>query len=94
MPFASLNVPAAFQREINRIFRPVSCIELVINTAIHVDKDEGMVVVAYSDDNIIPKKGSLEQYTCQLGKVFDLLLENNMCLEINKCAVKKRNHHY
>lgn len=43
-----------------------------------------MVVVAYIDNIIIAPKPSLEKHRCQVGKVGDLVLENNMCVEINK----------
>jgi len=61
-PFGLTNAPATFQREINRILRPVLGIELVIKTDIHIDEDEGMVVVAYIDDIIIATKGSVEKH--------------------------------
>jgi hypothetical protein len=86
MPFGLTNAPATFQREVNRILRPVLGIELVINTKIHIDEDEGMVVVAYIDDISIATKGSLSKHQKQVGKVFDLLTENKMCLEIDKCV--------
>jgi hypothetical protein len=50
MPFGLCNTPATFQREINRILRPLLGIELVIKTDVHIDEDGGMVVVAYIDD--------------------------------------------
>jgi hypothetical protein len=86
MPFGLTNAPATFQREINRILGPVLGIELVIKTDKHIDEDEGMVVVAYIDDIIIATKGSLEKHRRQFSKVFDLLLENQMCIEIDKCV--------
>jgi len=86
MPFGLTNAPATFQREVNRILRPVLGIELVINTKIHIDEDEGMVVVAYIDDILIATKGSLAKHQKQVGKVFDLLQDNKMCLEIDKCV--------
>jgi len=46
LPFGLTNAPATFQRELNRVLRPVLGIQFVINTKIHIDKDEGMVVVA------------------------------------------------
>lgn len=60
-------------------------IELVINKKIDVNEDGGLVVVAYIDDILIATKGSIEKHRKQVGKVFDLLSENNMCVEIDKC---------
>jgi len=62
MPFGLCNAPATFQREINRILRPLLSIELVIKTDVHIDEDEGMVVVAYIDDILIATKGSLQKH--------------------------------
>jgi hypothetical protein len=45
-----------------------------------------MVVVAYIDHILIATKGSLEKHQKQVGKVFDLLLENQMGIEIDKCT--------
>jgi hypothetical protein len=86
MPFRLTNAPAPFQREINRIQPPLLGIELVIKKDIHIDEDNGGVVVAYSDDIIIATKGSLEKHRKQVGRVFDLLLETNMCVSIDKCV--------
>jgi hypothetical protein len=86
MPFGLTNAPATFQREVYRILQPVLGIELVINTKIDIAEDGGMVVVAYMDDILTATKGSILKHRKQVGKVFDLLLENKMCLEIDKCA--------
>jgi len=86
MPFGLTNAPATFQREVNRRLRSVLGLELVINTGIELDEDEGMVVVAYIDDILIATKGSIHKHREQVGKVFDLLLENTMFLEIDKCV--------
>jgi len=86
MPFGLTNAPATFQREVNQILRPLLGIELVINTRIDIEEDGGMVVVAYIDDILIATKGSINKHRKQVGKVFDLLLENNMCLEIDMCV--------
>jgi len=84
MPFGLTNAPATFQREINRILRPLLGMELVINTREEIDKDGGMVVVAYIDDVLIATKGSLQKHHTQVGKVFQLLMDNDMCVEIDK----------
>jgi len=86
MPFGLTNAPATFQREINRILRPLLGMELVINTKEEIDKDGGMVVVAYIDDILIATKGSIDKHHIQVGKVFQLLMDNNMCVEIDKCV--------
>jgi hypothetical protein len=89
MPFGLTNAPATFQREINRILRPVLGIKLVNTHVIHVDQDEGMVVVAYIDYIIIATKGSVEKHRRQVGQVFDLLMENKMCIESDKCVFEQ-----
>jgi hypothetical protein len=45
-----------------------------------------MVLVAYIDDILIATKGSLETHHIeQVSKVFQLLMDNHMCIEIDKC---------
>jgi len=44
-----------------------------------------MVVVAYIDDILIATKGSLEKHHKQVSKVFQLLMDNHTCIEIDKC---------
>jgi len=45
-----------------------------------------MVVVAYVDNILIATKGSLEKHHKQVSKVFQLLMDNHMCIEIDKCV--------
>jgi len=85
MPSGLTNAPATFQQEINRNLRPLLGMELLINTKQEIDEDVGMVVVAYMDDILIATKGSIEKHYCQVGKVFQLLKDNHMCIEIDKC---------
>jgi hypothetical protein len=85
MPFGLTNAPATFQREINRILRPLLGMELVLDTKLGIDDDGGMVVVAYIDDILISTKGLLEKHHRQVSKVFQLLMDNHMCVEIDKC---------
>jgi len=86
MPFGLCNTHAMFQREINRILRPLLGLELVIRTDVHIDEDDRMVVVAYIDDILIATKGSLQKHHQQVSKVFQLLMDNQMCIEIDKCV--------
>jgi len=83
-----MNAPATFHREINWILRPVLGIEFVVNTEIHIDQDEGMVVAAYMDNIIIATKGLVEKHRRQVGKVLDLVLEYQMLLESDKCVLE------
>jgi len=83
--FGLMNAPAAFQGEINRILQPLLGMELPNNTKEEIDKDGGMVVVAYIDDILTATKVSIDKHYQQVGTVFQLLLENNMCVDINKC---------
>jgi hypothetical protein len=45
-----------------------------------------MVVVAYIDDILIATKGSLQKHHDQVFRVFQLLMDNHMCIEIDKCV--------
>jgi hypothetical protein len=62
----------------------------VINRGIHINEDRGMVVVAYIDDILIATKGSLEKHEQQVSKVFQLLMDNKMCVEIDKCIFSQK----
>jgi hypothetical protein len=85
MHFGLTNALAMFQREINRILRLLLGMELVIDTKIAINDDGGIVVVAYIDDIFIATKGSIEKHHQQVSKVFQLLMDNHMCVEIEKC---------
>ena len=41
--------------------------------------------MVYIDDILIATKGSLEKHHHQVSKVFQLLMDNHMCVEIDKC---------
>jgi hypothetical protein len=56
MPFALCNAPGTFQRPINWILWPLLGIELVKETIVHADKEEGIVVVAYINGILIATK--------------------------------------
>jgi hypothetical protein len=60
--------------------------ELVLDSKVAIDEDGGMVVVVYVDDILIATKGSLEKHHRQVSKVFQLLMDNHMCIEIEKCV--------
>jgi hypothetical protein len=57
-----------------------------MNKKVHIEEDGGMVVVVYVDDILIATKGSREKHEKQVSNVFQLLLDNKMCNEIDKCV--------
>jgi transcription elongation factor len=57
---------------------------LVTKTYVHIDEDNGIVVVAYIVDIIIATKGSMEKHHKQVSKVFQLLMDNQTCITIDK----------
>jgi hypothetical protein len=89
IPFGLTNAPGTFESEINRVLGPLLGMELGINTEIHREEEEGMIVVAYIDDIIIMTEESMQQHKLQVGKVFDVLLENRMSVEIYQCVFKQ-----
>jgi len=80
LPLGHCNAPDTFKRDINRILRSLSGFELVIKTDVLPDEDKGMVVVAYIDDITIATKGNLEKQHRQVSKVFQLFMDNQMCV--------------
>jgi hypothetical protein len=85
MPCGLTIALATFQREVNRILRLLLGMKLVIDTKLAIDDDGGMVVVAYIHDILIATKESLAKHHRQVSKVFQLLRDNYMCVEIDKC---------
>jgi len=85
MPFGSTNTPVTCQQEMNKILRPLLGLELVVNSKEELDKDGGMVVVVYINNILLAMKASLQKHHRQVSEVFQLLMDNNMCVEINKC---------
>lgn len=67
------------------MLQPVEGIELVINMKMVIDINEVLVVVSYITNCRIVTKGSIEKHKKQVSKIFDVVLENNMCGEIDKC---------
>jgi len=47
----------------------------------HINQDEGMAVVAYLDNILITTKESIEMHRKHVSMVFQLLMDNNMCIE-------------
>jgi hypothetical protein len=86
MLFGLTNAPPTFQREMNRILRPLLRMQLVFDSKVAIIEDGGMVVVVYIDDILIATKGSLEKQHRQVSQVFQLLMDNHMCVEIEKCV--------
>jgi len=74
MPFQLTNAPLTVHRNINWILIQILAIELVINTDIHIDHNNGSVVVAGIDDIVMDSKGSIEKHRQQVGGVFDFSL--------------------
>jgi hypothetical protein len=85
MPFGLTNAQASFQREINRILQPLLGMELVIDMKVAIDHDGGMEAIAYNNNIHIATKGLLDKHHRPTSKVFQLLMDNLMCIEIEKC---------
>jgi len=90
MPFCLNKAPATCQLEMNQISRPVLWVELVINPKVNIEDDGGIIVVAHIEDILIATRRSLETHHQQVGKVFDSLLENNMWVNLEKCAFDQK----
>lgn len=60
-------------------------IKLVIDTKVHIDKDNRIVVVVYIDDILIATKESIHKHRRQVSNVFQLSMGYNMGVEIDKC---------
>jgi len=69
-----MNALSTCQGEHNSSLGAVLGMDLVINTGIHLNHDEGMVDVAYIDTMIIGTKGSFEKHWGQVGNILDVLL--------------------
>jgi len=87
MQFWLTNAPATFQREINQIRWTSFRIEIVLDTKVEMDDNDGMVQVAYIDDRLIPTMIWLQKHHRQVSKAVQLLMNNNMCVEIGKCIL-------
>lgn len=87
MPLGLYSAPGTFQREINRILRPLLELKLLKTTDIDIDENEPMVVVAYIDDILIATEGYLEKHHMEVFKFFKLLMDNHQCIEMDKYNV-------
>jgi transposase InsO family protein len=72
MPFGLTNAPATFQRWMNGILQPF--------LGHHVD-----VTVCYIDDVMIATKGTKEEHHEYVGKILQVLQDNELVVEIDKC---------
>jgi hypothetical protein len=59
--------------------------ELVMESTFAIDKDRGMEVMAYIDDIFISMKASLEKHYTQVSQVFQLFMDNHICIKFDKC---------
>jgi len=83
--FGLCKAPANFAGEINKILRPLLELQLVMKADVHIDGDNNMVVGAYIDDIFLAATGSPDKYYMQISMVFQLLMNNHMCIETDKC---------
>ena len=72
MPFGLTNAPATFQRWMNGILQPF------------LGKDDN-VTVCYIDDVMIATKGTKEEHHEYVGKILQVLQDNELVVEIDKC---------
>jgi hypothetical protein len=72
MPFGLTNAPATFQRWMNGILQPF------------LGRDDD-VTVCYIDDVMIATKGTKEEHQKYVGKILQVLQDNALVVEIDKC---------
>jgi hypothetical protein len=72
MPFGLTNAPASFQRWMNGILQPF------------LGRDDN-VTVCYIDDVMIATKGTKKEYHEYVGKILQVLQDNELVVEIDKC---------
>ena len=77
MPFGLTNAPATFQRWMNGILQPFLG---------HHDN----VTVCYIDDVLITAMGTKEEPHQYVGKILQVLQENKLVVEIDKCEFDKK----
>lgn len=78
MPFGLSNAPAAFQRYVNMLFRP-----LLEDGKILLDLDDILIATNTMDENLMI-----------LAKVLDLLSKHKLELKFSKCHFLKREIEY
>jgi hypothetical protein len=77
MPFGLTNAPATFQRWMNGILQPF------------LGKDDN-VTVCYIDDVMIVTKGTKEGHHEYIGKILQVLQDNELVVKIDKCELNQQ----
>jgi len=85
MLFGLCKAPANFEGEINKILRPLLELQLVMKSDVHIDGDNKMLVGTYIDDIFLAATGSLDKHHMQIYMVCQLVMNNHMCIETDKC---------